>query len=102
MTLVKDSERKLCAVCGRNPRKFRRLSKSGYRMYKRRCSSCDKKAFGTRGYTLHKKAACEVCEFVPEHPCQLDVHHKDGFHDNHDPSNLETLCANCHRLVHHT
>ena len=29
--------------------------------------------------------------------CQLDVHHKDGDHRNTDPSNVEVLCANCHR-----
>lgn len=30
----------------------------------------------------------------------LDIHHKDGDHLNDDPDNLETLCANCHRLEH--
>jgi 5-methylcytosine-specific restriction endonuclease McrA len=29
---------------------------------------------------------------------QLDVDHIDGNHANDDPSNLQTLCANCHRL----
>jgi 5-methylcytosine-specific restriction endonuclease McrA len=32
------------------------------------------------------------------HSCQLDVDHIDGDHDNNDPENLQTLCANCHRL----
>ncbi len=50
-------------------------------------------------YTAHKKQTCERCGFVPEHPCQLDVHHKDGDHSNNDPANLQTLCANCHRLI---
>lgn len=53
-------------------------------------------------YTRHKKSACEnvVCTATILAPCQLDVHHKDGNHSNNDPSNLETLCANCHRLEH--
>jgi len=28
---------------------------------------------------------------------QLDIDHIDGDHTNEDPSNLQTLCANCHR-----
>jgi 5-methylcytosine-specific restriction endonuclease McrA len=31
--------------------------------------------------------------------CQLDAHHVDGNHENNDPTNIQTLCANCHRLV---
>ena len=49
-------------------------------------------------YTLHKKGHCELCGFVPKHPVQLDVDHIDGDKKNADPSNLMTLCANCHRL----
>jgi 5-methylcytosine-specific restriction endonuclease McrA len=29
---------------------------------------------------------------------QLDVDHIDGNHRNNNPENLQTLCANCHRL----
>lgn len=32
------------------------------------------------------------------HFSQLDVDHIDGNHNNHDPTNLQTLCSNCHRL----
>jgi hypothetical protein len=35
---------------------------------------------------------------MPSSPVQLDVHHRDGDRENDDPQNLETLCANCHRL----
>jgi hypothetical protein len=49
-------------------------------------------------YRLHKKDHCEFCGFVAEHACQLDVDHKDGNKKNNDISNLQTLCANCHRL----
>ncbi len=47
-----------------------------------------------------KKNKCERCGFEPVHQCQLDVHHRDHDHSNNAPQNLETLCANCHRLEH--
>jgi 5-methylcytosine-specific restriction endonuclease McrA len=30
----------------------------------------------------------------------LQVHHKDWNHTNNDPSNLETICGECHRREH--
>jgi 5-methylcytosine-specific restriction endonuclease McrA len=39
-----------------------------------------------------------LCGFVPVHSCQLDVDHIDGNRNNNDLANLQTLCANCHRL----
>ena len=50
------------------------------------------------GYKRHKKDACELCGFVAKHSAQLDVDHIDGNGANNDLSNLQTLCANCHRL----
>lgn len=32
-------------------------------------------------------------------PVQLDINHIDGNNDNRDPSNVEVLCAMCHRMV---
>lgn len=32
-------------------------------------------------------------------PVQLDINHIDGNNDNRDESNVECLCAMCHRLV---
>lgn len=52
-------------------------------------------------YRKHKKATCEMCGFVPIHACQLDVDHIDGNRHNHELSNLQTLCANCHRIKTH-
>lgn len=49
-------------------------------------------------YRKVKKELCELCGFVPIHPCQLDVDHVDGDHTNNNLINLQTLCANCHRL----
>jgi hypothetical protein len=54
-----------------------------------------------RPYIIYRKDSCDFCGFVPVHICQLDVDHIDGNHDNNDPSNLQTLCANCHRLKTH-
>jgi RecJ-like exonuclease len=59
------------------------------------CSSCEKKP-----YTHVKKDFCEACGF-PGQRAQLDVDHVDGDKANDDPSNLQTLCANCHRLKTH-
>lgn len=47
-----------------------------------------------------KKDVCELCGFIPKHAQQLDIHHKDGNHYNDTPENMQTLCANCHRLEH--
>ncbi len=96
------TERGVCLECGKNPQK-----KSGL-FYATICSSCDKRKYDKnrnnrldrrrRPYTKYKGLVCESCNFVPIHSCQLDVDHIDGNHKNNDPSNLQTLCANCHRL----
>ena len=65
----------------------------------RNCKNCDRfSKRGRRPYIKHKKDHCEKCGFIPKHPCQLDVDHIDGNHSNNDITNLQTLCANCHRL----
>lgn len=46
----------------------------------------------------HLKDSCEKCGFKAVHRCQLDIDHKDGNNANDAPENLQTLCANCHRL----
>ena len=51
-------------------------------------------------YKQYKEDTCTRCGFEAEDRAQLDVHHIDGNHFNNDPTNLTTLCANCHRLVH--
>ena len=51
-----------------------------------------------RPYREFLKDYCECCGFVATHRCQLDVDHIDGNHSNNAPENLQTLCANCHRL----
>ncbi len=49
-------------------------------------------------YKKYKKDYCETCKFRGE-PCQMDINHKNGNHLDNQEKNLETLCANCHRLV---
>lgn len=88
----------ICKVCKQTSR-----GKGNYRPV---CSGCHKERtkgvrhdkLKTKPYIVHKKDICELCGFVPVHSCQLDVDHIDGNHDNNDISNLQTLCANCHRL----
>lgn len=50
-------------------------------------------------YRKFRKTYCEKCGFVAQVMAQLDAHHKDGNCKNHNIENIETLCANCHRLV---
>ena len=47
-----------------------------------------------------KKEKCSFCGFIPIDICQLDIDHIDGNRNNNDISNLQVLCANCHRFVH--
>lgn len=44
------------------------------------------------------KDNCNLCGFIAKDKCQLDIDHIDGNKHNTDKSNLQTLCANCHRL----
>lgn len=75
---------------------FNGWAKSGVRRYKPKCVGCYRKP-----YRQHKKLSCDFCGFVAAHAVQLDVDHIDNNHENDDPSNLQTLCANCHRLKTH-
>ena len=70
----------------------------GRQIFSRYCHSC--KSNKNRNYI--KKASCETCGFVAIHPMQMDIDHIDGNHANNDLENLQTLCANCHRLKTYT
>jgi 5-methylcytosine-specific restriction endonuclease McrA len=69
-----------------NPSKRRRNNQRGVKRRK------------TFKYRMYLKDCCERCGFIPEEICQLTIDHIDGNHDNDDPSNLQTLCHNCHVL----
>lgn len=118
-------QRPICQLCCKNP-----VKQKGYRRGKMRygilCSGCYKRRLKIHGphpsykvYTdderqalrarRHKKNpyrrylhdTCDWCGFVPVFLGQLDIHHKDGNHNNNSPLNLATLCSNCHRLAHY-
>lgn len=102
--ITEEQVRPTCTICGVNPCKRGGLSINGFRKYHKHCSSCNQKVYnivnGYRrvGYRLNKKDICGKCGFIPIHPCQLDVDHIDGNRENNDIGNLQTLCANCHRI----
>jgi 5-methylcytosine-specific restriction endonuclease McrA len=75
----------MCVSKGRDAR--------GRQTFSKKCQTCRKNKYGT-----NKASSCAVCGFLAEHPCQMDIDHIDGNHDNNDVTNLQTLCANCHRL----
>jgi len=81
--------------------------------YKKRCDPCSKKRWESpkkrkerlykielkrRPWIKYKADFCIICGFIPINPCQLDVDHINGDKKNNKLSNLQTLCANCHRL----
>ena len=85
-----------CTECGKTRLKKRRMSKTGKRGYTCKTSYLRWR----RKYIRFKKNFCELCQFEAIVAGQLDVHHKDNNHENNEESNLKTLCANCHRLIH--
>ena len=101
--------RGMCVNCGTKPQK--RNARKGRIGYRALCTVCVNKKYW-RNYEINQmkwskqlhriflKDICSRCGFIPEHKCQLDIHHIDENHHNNDPNNLMTLCANCHRLKH--
>lgn len=89
----KNTVDSLCAACGLNPVARKGKPKNGRQYYRNLCNRCYDNPYGR-----YKKPHCEHCGFVAVDLCQLDVDHIDGNHRNNDPANLQTLCANCHRL----
>jgi hypothetical protein len=88
----------ICSICGPVKIKLngpKNGPNNNWRCWPHYMKSKKHKQFPWR---IHKKDKCEKCDFVPEHSSQLDVDHIDGNKKNNDSSNLQTLCANCHRL----
>ena len=92
----------VCCICGHTRIKIRDKNASTANG-RWRCIAVYKKNFkkSQYPYVIHKKDICEHCGFVPDHSSQLEVDHIDGNHYNNEPGNLQTLCANCHRLKTH-
>ena len=73
-----------------------------YKSNKKFCSRNCKQKARAKPHLLHPKGTtCSKCGFEAEHRCQLDLDHIDGDKKNNDPSNIQVLCANCHRLKTH-
>lgn len=47
------------------------------------------------GLLEYKCAVCGISEWLGK-PLTLQLHHKNGKHNDHRLSNLEFLCPNCH------
>jgi predicted HNH restriction endonuclease len=87
----------ICRSCGKRPvmSKGRVNGVAGGSMrYSDVCNSCHDKP-----WMKYRKDYCEYCGFIPLHISQLDIHHVDSNRLNNNPDNLQTLCANCHRLI---
>lgn len=89
----------VCSICGLVRVKLRDSKKKKLNS-KYRCGTVHKANNNRFAYPYreYKKDKCEHCGFIPVHISQLDVDHIDGNRSNNDPANLQTLCANCHRL----
>ncbi|QKW15458.1 HNH endonuclease signature motif containing protein [Verrucosispora sp. NA02020] len=86
-----------CLECGADvPLTLNGETRKGYLRW--RCFYTSNKPFG---YRATKKSHCEnpLCAWTGPYPPEvLDVDHIDGNHMNDEPSNLMTLCSNCHRI----
>ena len=79
-----------------------RVRLDGSVRFRRYCNKHERVVYDKKHkYKSFKKPKCEKCGFMPTHSCQLDVDHIDGNKSNVDEANLQTLCANCHRLKTH-
>ena len=100
---------KVCLYCGNN------FEEDYYHPYQKYCSrKCGHNGFKLQRYgkvnsinpeqfrrwklLQERGEKCEVCGFEAVNKCQLDIDHIDGNAKNNDFSNLQILCANCHRL----
>ena len=92
-------------------KKHKRLD--GTQCYSKYCSRCERIMYSGEvlkgvyrsesgeakfDYRSVKSDTCTKCGWVADDKCQLDVDHIDGDHSNNSLDNLQTLCANCHRL----
>ena len=81
--------------CGNNQESKGRLK--GKQIFSRYCSSCKKDKLRL-SYLNKASMICSSCGFQAVYKGQLDIDHIDGNHTNNNISNIQILCANCHRL----
>lgn len=94
----------LCEICKFNPKTRSGKKYKGKRYFKRWCESCrpdkDRGRRKVESHRRHMQMTCQRCGFEAMVKDQIDVHHKNGNHKDNSIENLESLCANCHRLEH--
>ena len=87
----------LCPLCQKRPVEKRYGKQTG--TYRKTCRRCGRGWEARRKKMLEKAdMTCKFCGFKALHGCQLDIDHIDGNHKNNNKTNLQVLCANCHRL----
>ena len=93
-------DRPNCVKCGLPARYHTKNNDGTIKYWRKYCTMCHKNHSHKEkyGYRLNKKTYCEECGFIAKHPTQLDVDHINGNHKDNRLENLQTLCANCHRL----
>jgi hypothetical protein len=96
-----DTKRGVCAHCGDVRICFKHNRWKCAIAVKEQRGKRSKKTKNERILFLKRAGNCERCGFQPENICQLCVHHRDFNRHNNDPSNHQTLCRNCHELIHH-
>lgn len=102
-SILKTKKGDKCKRCLIRVVAFKKNNKNGTSRYLDMCVTCRYELNphwkrSADSYRKYKKEFCSHCGFVPIHRCQLDVDHIDGNKKNNEISNLQTLCANCHRL----
>lgn len=96
----KGLERPTCINCNVRKCVTKGCRPDGTQMYRKVCYKCHNKRHKHRRIMqkVLSELRCSKCSFIAEHSCQLDIDHIDQNHRNNEPSNLQVLCANCHRL----
>lgn len=89
---IKSCVSKRCVVCTNE------YNRNQYRKHKSKRKQKMREYNHRTRLSQFKGNRCELCGFIPIDPCQLDVDHIDGNRKNTITQNLQTLCANCHRL----
>lgn len=110
--MIDDDTRPTCINYGCNRLcAWDKKDANGKRNWRVHCGVCQRASYGAakypKGVTPYKKGACCNTDGHLGFVCSTDftkwpikpiteVDHKDGNHTNHDHSNLEELCKNCH------
>ena len=90
-----------CAACGPHVPLFYRADRGRWICREARRDQAHRQPRKVvKPWRKFKAGACARCGLIPEDPCVLEVDHIAGrkVADPHAPENLQTLCANCHKI----